>query len=120
MHAGDTYNLFHFSFQGPRVATNGAQRRPPVYDNEAVGVCVGACAVLLAFLGALEHVFLLIQCTIQQSMDQPSLPDHITNDLASFEDALGVKVSIDLKFICDWDSFQYLLHRSFIGRKGFE
>lgn len=118
MHAGDMYNFFHVSFQGPRFATDGAQRRPPTYDNEAVKVCLGACAMLLAFLGALEQVFLLVQCSIQQSMVEPSLPEQITLETATFEDALGVKVIIDLKFIGDWESFQSLLHRSFVDRKG--
>lgn len=118
MHAGDMYNLFHVSFQGPRFATNGAQRRPPIYDNEAAKVCLGACALLLAFLGTLEQLFLFIRSSIQQSMVEPSLPEQITLETATFEDALGVKVVIDLKFIGDWESFQYLLHRSFVGREG--
>ena len=118
MHAGNVYSLFHATFQGPGFAADGPLRRQPIHEYKAVKVCLGTWAVLLAFLGTLEQLFLFAQFSIQQSMVEPSLPKQIALDTATFEDALGVKVIIDLKFIGDWDRFQYLLHRSFVNREG--
>jgi hypothetical protein len=119
VHAGNVYNSFYNSFQGPATTRDGLQLGQPGSRLEAATVSQASCALLVALLGAIEQLCLLVRGVVQQDLVNRSLQVQIKCELAVFEDALGRTSYIDTQFIGDWHSFNHLLTRAFRNKEGF-
>ena len=118
MHAGDVFNISNATFQGSAGVTGRCQQSSTLSNSQTVTIRLASCAILIAFLGTMEQLFLLMQAIVRQHVVGPQLLTEITHKIATFEDALGKEVCIDVDFVGDWESFKFLLARAFTDKPG--